>query len=294
LAGWVAAPLDACGHCTSLLAYFVLTIIMVWIAIAVQVVLKGPSIRHRKTSGEQPFTSLQQQQQQQQQQQFGPRSQGTLSEQQYGSPPTTASTVALGMQGTPMPPGTQGSANAYAQGSADQPMSATYAGGMQQQQHQQHQQGGGSRPSTNGSSCSASRSNSGSRRSSRRSSKGGYPEVNPGAGMAGFDPLQLPEQQQPPPGGYGWPPMPDSARLPPGNLEDGRYAAGGSGAGGTPGGGYSSGWSEQAGPAMAVHSGRNTPPVQLSAAQRFRQARANQVVPIPEEYLGSRNMPVQE
>lgn len=27
------------------------------------------------------------------------------------------------------------------------------------------------------------------------------------------------------------------------------------------------------------------PPAQLSAAQRFRQARANRVVPIPEEYL---------
>lgn len=112
--------------------------------------------------------------------------------------------------------------------------------------------------------------------------------------MAGFDPLQLPEQQQQQQQGYGWPPMPDSARLPPGNVEEGWYAAGGSGAGGTPGTGLSGGWSDQAGPAMPVQSGRNTPPVQLSAAQRFRQARANQVVPIPEEYLVSRNMPVQE
>lgn len=252
----------------------------------VQVVLKGPSIKHRKISREQqPAPPLLQQQVMQQQ--YGPRSVGTLSEQQYGSLPTTASTVAVGLQGPLQPPPGPG----YL---PDQPVSAAYGGGMQQQQQ-------GSRPSTNGSSQGPRRSISScsnSSHGSRRSSRGGYADVDRSPGVSGFEPapLQLPLQQPGQQEGYGWPPLPDSARQPPANMDG--HAGYAAAPGGVPGGAYQGGWDEQAGPAMPVQGpgpGRSTPPaVPLSAAQRFRAARANQVVPIPEEYLVARNMPVQD
>jgi hypothetical protein len=90
--------------------------------------------------------------------------------------------------------------------------------------------------------------------------------------------MQQQYQQQQPGGGYEWPNMPRSA----GDLQGGQ------------GYGPNTAVSSNSGASQAGSGSGQTPPVQLSTAQRYRQARSNQVVPIPEEYLMARNMPVQD
>jgi hypothetical protein len=177
------------------------------------VVLKGPSIKHRKSTAEQVAQQQQQravQQQQQQQQQLysGPRSQGTLSEMSYPRfPPTTASLLLRAA--VPAIPGTAcpGMTALHEQAVNVNPQSANSVD-MQQQQQQQQQQAD-SRPSTNGSSKGGSRRSS--NHDSRRSSSSGQSTRNRGNA---FDaaPLQVPQQQSGE-GRYAWPPMPDSARM---------------------------------------------------------------------------------
>lgn len=254
--------------------------VCVWWLLSIQVVLKGPSIKHRRATAE--LAAAQQQQQfvlaQQQQQQFGsPRSQGTLTETAYPQfPPLTASTGAVqGPPGSAIYPGV-----APLQGLAPDNSQLPYAGSSIDSQQQQR---AGSRPSTNGSGGSRRSSRAASRSSSRGYSSGSR-AAGGEAGAAEGLPLQL--MQGSGDGGSahaygGWPQMPDSARL---------QQQQGSG-----GGGYDAGYGMPAAstaPSLSAawgDPGSQAVPAEqqsLSAAQRFRQARTNQVVPIPEEYLG--------
>jgi hypothetical protein len=262
----------------------------------------------------------------QQQQPNSPRAGSQLPDQQPYSPPRTASTVAVALSwpvtGPPQPAeqsgytitGQTGPGAALAQ--PDFPAATTGARGMQQQQQQAVSSRPGSNLSHRGASSSIT-SRSSSRGSSRGVSRDVYPQISadgdpPAAGLQTAAPMQQQMQQQQLVDGrsQAWPPMPSSAGLQQAREQGQQYEAapsygsgggGGavqqwSGAGGTPSQLSDAGSGGVVGPPQRRVSGGTPapPPVQLSAAQRFRQARANQVVPIPEEYLSPANMPVQE
>lgn len=242
---------------------------------ALQVVLKGPSMKKRAGSSEHAFS-----------QQQSPRSQSHLGQEPI-SPPHKAPSVAGALSALP------GHTSPVRSTRASTRLQALHSDGMGPAAYpgnttapdQEQQQQPGSRPSTKGSNSGYSRSSSrSSSRGSRRNSHGSYPAVNP-VGLVGFEAaaaMQPQFVQQPYDNNFSsMSPVP----IPSGGglqqmCQEGRRSADLASmvAGDAP---YAT-TSGVVGTAAAVQA---SPAVQLSTAQRFRQARANQVVPIPEEYL---------
>jgi len=266
-----------CHHLLRAFYACALNLVSAVFIVALQVVLKGPSMKKRSASNDYA-------------QQQSPRSQSHLGQEPI-SPPHTAPSVAGALSALP------GHASPVRSTRASTPLQAlhsdgvgpaAYLGNTTAPDQEQQQQQPSSRPSTKGSNSGYSRSSS---RGSRRNSYGSYPAVNP-VGLVGFDAAAIMHPQfvqQAYDNNFDSMspvPIPSSAGLLQMSQEGRRSAElAGTVAGDAP---YAtaSGVVGQAvvsgSTAAAVQA---SPAVQLSTAQRFRQARANQVVPIPEEYL---------